>query len=60
VYTMNADEKNGTLHIERRLKFELTMLDPKYYPAVRSFYESVRTGDEEQIVLQPVAGGGGN
>jgi hypothetical protein len=60
VYTMNADEKNGTLHIERRLKIELTMLDPKYYPAVRSFYESVRTGDEEQIVLQPVAGGGGN
>ncbi len=60
VYTMNTDEKNGTLHIERRLKIELTMLDPKYYPAVRSFYESVRTGDEEQIVLQPVAGGGGN
>jgi hypothetical protein len=60
VYTMNADEKNGTLHIERRLKIELMMLDPKYYPAVRNFYESVRTGDEEQIVLQPVAGGGGN
>jgi hypothetical protein len=60
VYTMKADEKNGTLHIERRLKIELTMLDPKYYPAVRNFYESVRTGDEEQIVLQPVAGGGGN
>jgi hypothetical protein len=60
VYTMKADEKNGTLHIERRLKFEVLMLDPKYYPAVRNFYESVRTGDEEQIVLQPVAGGGGN
>ena len=60
VYTMKVDEKNGTLHIERRLKSELTMLDPKYYPAVRSFYESVRTGDEEQIVLQPMAGGGGN
>ena len=60
VYTMKADEKNGSLHIERRLKFGLTMLDPKYYPAVRNFYESVRTGDEEQIMLQPVAGGGGN
>ena len=60
VYTMKVDEKNGTLHIERRLKSELVMLDPKYYPAVRNFYESVRTGDEEQIVLQPMAGGGGN
>jgi hypothetical protein len=53
VYTLKADEKNGTLHIERRLKRELVLLDPKYYPAVRSFYESVRTGDEEPIVLQP-------
>jgi hypothetical protein len=53
VYTLNADEKNGTLHIARRLRSDLVMLDPKYYPAVRSFYESVRTGDEEQIVLQP-------
>jgi transglutaminase-like putative cysteine protease len=60
VYTMKADEKNGTLHIERRLKNELLMLDPKYYQAVRSFYESVRTGDEEQIVLQPMGHGGGN
>jgi transglutaminase-like putative cysteine protease len=60
VYTMKADEKNGTLHIERHLKNELVMLEPKYYPAVRSFYESVRTGDEEQIVLQPMGRGAGN
>jgi transglutaminase-like putative cysteine protease len=54
VYTMTADEKNGTLHIERHLKSGLVMLEPKYYPAVRSFYELVRTSDEEQIVLQPM------
>jgi len=60
VYTMKADEKNGTLHIERRLKNELVILEPKYYPTVRSFYESVRTGDEEQIVLQPMGSGAGN
>jgi hypothetical protein len=60
VYTLNADEKNGTLHIERRLRSDLVMLDPKYYPTVRSFYESVRTGDEEQIVLQPARVGAGN
>jgi uncharacterized protein DUF3857 len=60
VYTMKADEKNGTLHLERRLKSELVILEPKYYPAVRSFYESVRTGDEEQIMLQPVGSGGGH
>jgi hypothetical protein len=60
VYTMKADEKNGTLHLERRLKSELVILEPKYYPAVRSFYESVRTGDEQQIMLQPAGSGGGH
>jgi hypothetical protein len=60
VYTMKVDEKNGTLHLERHLKSDLVMLEPKYYPAVRSFYESVRTGDEEQIVLQPMVRGGSN
>lgn len=60
VYTMKVDEKNGTLHLERHLKSDLVMLEPKYYPTVRSFYESVRTGDEEQIVLQPMGRGGSN
>jgi len=60
VYTMTADEKNGTLHISRTLKNDLVMLDPKYYPAVRKFYESVRTSDEEQIVLQPAGLGARN
>ena len=60
VYTMKADEKNGTLHIERRLKRDLVILEPKYYPVVRSFYEAVRTSDDEQIVLQPASSGAGN
>jgi len=60
VYSLKADENNGTLHIERRLRSDLVMLDPKYYPAVRNFYEAVRTGDEEQIVLQPARLGAGN
>jgi hypothetical protein len=58
LYTMDADEKNGTLHVQRHLKNEVMLLDAKYYPTVRKFYQSVRTGDEEQIVLQPGTGGG--
>lgn len=58
VYTMHMDEKNGTLHIQRQIKNDVLMLEPKFYPAVRSFYESVRTGDDEQIMLQPMGGGG--
>lgn len=53
VYTMKVDEKNGTVHLERLLKNDVLMLPSKYYPTVRSFYDSVRSGDEGQIVLQP-------
>lgn len=58
VYSLKMDEKNGTLHLQRHLRNDLIMLEPKYYPTVRSFYQSVRTGDEEQIVLQPASGAG--
>lgn len=59
VYTTDWSEKNGTLHLERRLKNDILILEPKYYGTVRQFYQSVRTGDEEQIVLQPMGTGAG-
>ena len=31
------------------------MVDVKYYQALRAFFQNVRTGDEEQIILQPTA-----
>jgi len=29
------------------------MLDTKYYTALRNFFQTVRTGDEQQIILLP-------
>ncbi|MGC2803977.1 MAG: DUF3857 domain-containing protein [Candidatus Acidiferrum sp.] len=55
LYTMKAENDKGTLHIERLMRSDLIMLDPKFYPALRKFYEGVRTSDEQQIVLQPAA-----
>jgi len=55
LYTMKVENDNGTLHVERRMKSDLITLDPKFYPALRKFYEVVRTSDEEQIVLQPAS-----
>jgi len=31
------------------------LLDVKYYPALRTFFESVRSADDQQILLQPGA-----
>jgi uncharacterized protein DUF3857 len=53
LYTLKVENDKGTLHIERRLRRDLITLEQKYYPALRSFYQTVRTGDEEQVVLQP-------
>jgi hypothetical protein len=53
LYTLKVENDKGTLHVERRLRRDLITLEQKYYPALRSFYQTVRTGDEEQVVLQP-------
>ncbi|HEX4426014.1 MAG TPA: DUF3857 domain-containing protein [Terriglobales bacterium] len=54
-YSMKVENGKSTLHLNRNLKLDFMILDQKYYPAIRQFFEFVRTGDEEQIVLQPVA-----
>ena len=35
--------------------FDILHLDVKYYGALRNFYQGVKSGDEEQIVVQPGA-----
>jgi hypothetical protein len=60
VYSLKAENDKGTLHLERHLKSSLTILEPKYYNALRNFYQSVRSADEQQIVLQPLGVSSGN
>jgi hypothetical protein len=52
-YSISAENGKNTLHLSRKLTVDFLILDPKYYPALRNFFQMVRTGDEEQIVLQP-------
>jgi len=54
-YTLKVDNGKDTLHLTRRLKVNFMYLETKYYPTLRSFFQFVRTGDEEQIVLEPGA-----
>ena len=53
LYSLQVDSSKDTLHLMRKLNFDLLLLDVKYYPALRNFFQMVRTGDEEQVVLQP-------
>jgi hypothetical protein len=52
-YNLKVDGDKQKLHWSRTLDVDLLGLETKYYPAMRKFFETVRTGDEQQIVLQP-------
>jgi hypothetical protein len=52
-YNLTVEDKKGTLHVDRKMRSDLISLEQKYYPALRNFYQAVRTSDEQQIVLQP-------
>jgi hypothetical protein len=53
LYSLKVENGKDTLHLTRKLTVDFLMLEAKYYPALRNFFQVVRTGDEEQIVLQP-------
>jgi len=55
VYTLKVDNEKNRLHLTRKLAVDLLLAETKYYASLRNFFQSVRTGDEEQIVLQPAA-----
>ncbi|HZR55981.1 MAG TPA: DUF3857 domain-containing protein [Terriglobales bacterium] len=52
-YNLKVDSDKDKLHWSRVLNIDLLGLQTKYYPVIRNFFQNVRTGDEEQIVLQP-------
>jgi hypothetical protein len=54
-YALKVDHDAGALHWTRTLNVDLLLIDTKYYPALRNFFQVVRTGDESQIVLQHAA-----
>ncbi len=60
-YQLKVDKGgSSTVHITRNLNVDILILEQKYYTALRNFFQTIRTGDEQQIVLQPgtaIAGG---
>ena len=59
-YNFKAENVNGTLHLTRKLNVDILLLDPKYYAALRNFFQVIRTGDDEQVLLQPGAASASN
>jgi hypothetical protein len=59
-YEMKVDNTNNTIHVERKLDVNILVMETKYYSALRNFFQVVRTGDEQQVLLQPGEVSGGN
>jgi transglutaminase-like putative cysteine protease len=59
-YRIEVENKNGTLHLTRRFAMHGIWQDKGNYGLLRDFYQTVRSGDELQIVLQPGSGAAAN
>jgi hypothetical protein len=59
-YSLKAEGDKQTLHLSRKLRIDILLLDPKYYSTLRGFYQIVRKSDEQQVVLLPGGPNAGN
>jgi len=51
-YQSGATSSGDALHLKRLVNYNMIFADVKSYPTIQSFFQSVKTGDEQQIVLQ--------
>jgi hypothetical protein len=56
-YQSAANYGDGALQLRRGLISKVTLVDEKYYDTVRDFFQSVRSGDTEQLILSAGAAG---
>ncbi len=53
MYSLAVENGPGTLRLTRRLTISALLIEQKYYGAVRTFFQNVRTSDGSQIVAVP-------
>jgi hypothetical protein len=46
-----AEQGAGKLHLQRKLVVNTLLLDQKFYGTLQDFFDRVRTGDDEQVIL---------
>jgi hypothetical protein len=52
-YVLEAKNDKGTLHLNRVLNVDIMLLPSNNYATLRKIFQIVRTGDEQQVILQP-------
>lgn len=54
-YSLTAKDENGKLHLSRAITVNFILLDPKYYGALRHYFQQIKSTDDEQVVVEPAA-----
>jgi len=60
-YDLAVTGTGNVVQIKRQLKIDFVLMDQKFHAPLRSFFQKVKTGDEQQVVLEKgetVAGNG--
>ena len=55
VYSLETKNDKGTLRLSRELDVDVLVLPQQNYATLRKVFQVVRTGDEQQVILQPGA-----
>ena len=56
-YSLKVEDNRRTLHITRQLNVDIFILEKDRYSILRNFFQAVRAGDEEQIIVESGPGG---
>jgi Domain of Unknown Function with PDB structure (DUF3857) len=51
-YDLAVTGTGNAVQIKRQLKIDFVLMDQKFYAPLRSFFQTVKTSDEQQVVLE--------
>ena len=51
VYKLRVESASDSVHVTRQMKVENVLIPVKFYTQIREFFQTVRTADEDAIVL---------
>jgi hypothetical protein len=54
-YALAVSKDGSNLKLARSITVDFLLLDKQYYTALRTFFQGIKAGDDQQIVLQPAA-----
>lgn len=60
IYLIDAKKDTAALHLSRSLDLDIMLLPVDSYGNLRKIFQIVRSGDEQQVILQPAAATAGN